>query len=536
MKCGTFPVDDLFVPPEGGMEVRMKTGINVGIAGGGMGGIFTGALLANRGYQVEIFDKNPVPGGYCQAFKRKGYSIHPAVLRIGSESCAKMVEGYCRQAGMDKLEWNRYTEYYQFSEDIKINQCTARMDLELIRYFPEEKENIEAFFSEIWELYHIMNKVFENSMTLKGLTGREIEKYIPNISKTAVQFVEEYFENNLLKNIILAMLELDDKSVALAIPMTYFEIKGQGEYYVPQGGAYHIILKCIQIIEANGGKVHRNAEVSGISAGNNKVTGMTVNGREYEFDLIVSGIDINKTYRHLIGEEYVANKKMLMQLKNKWKISKSCLSIWIGFDKTLEELGIDYGSVIFYPDKENVKEIRNIMKTEGESLPEGYWYQCFTAFSRDEMSTPAGKSQMCIGILVPYDFQNKWWAGEQYKEKKRLLVQRILKDVEKHYPKMKDSYVYVEAATPLTYERECGNTGGAYLGFEKYQNFVYDRARHQNQGLFDNLFFAGHWVSVIGGVNGVMQECIKTANLIMQKYPLCSGMQEYKLFEQQDGA
>lgn len=507
----------------------MKTRMKVGIVGGGIGGIFTGALLANRGYHVEVFDKNPILGGYCQAFKRKGCSIHPAVLRIGSKSCADMVESYCEQAGIGELEWNKYTEYYQFGDNIRIDQCTDRMDLELIHYFPEEKAKIEAFFTEILDLYSIMNKVFENNMTFKGLTGREIEKYIPNISKTATQFVEEFFDNTLLKNIILAMLELDDKSVALAIPMTYFEIKGQGDYYVPKGGAYHIILKCIKVIEESGGRIHKGVAVTKISVENNSVRKIVASDEEYEFDLIVSGIDINRTYRELIGEENIQNKKMLDNLQKKWKISKSCFSIWVGFDNTLEELEIDSGSVICYPNKDNIKKIRDIMQTEGECLPDDYWYQCFTAFSQDEISTPVGKSQMCIGILVPYDFQNGWWVGQNYKERKQLLVQQVLKDIEKRYPKMKGHYTYVEAATPVTYEKECGNTRGAYLGFEKYQNFVYDRERHENQGLFDNLFFASHWVSIIGGVNGVMQECIKTSNLIMQRFPLDAQMEEYSL-------
>lgn len=503
----------------------------VGIVGGGIGGIFTGALLSNRGYDVEIFDKNPIPGGYCQTFGRKGYRIHPAVLRIGSKSCADMVDGYCEQAGIGRLRWTRYREYYQFGDDIRIDQCTDRMDLELIRYFPEDAEQIRAFFAEITELYQIMNKVFAAQMTFRGLCASEIKKYIPNISRTAKQFVEQYFDNVLLKEIILAMLELDEESVALAIPMTYFEIKGQGEYYVPEGGAYRIISECVELIEKNGGVIHKNTAVTKICTENNRVTGIVADGREYVFDVLVSGIDINKTYRNLIGEKFVENKKMLHDLQCKWKISKSCFSIWLGFDRTLEELGVDSGSVICYPDKENIGKVRKIMQTQGERLPDGYWYQCFTAFSRDASSTPAGGAQMCIGILVPYDFENHWWADGVYAEEKQRLVGHVLADVEKRYPGIRGHYVFVEAATPVTYERECGNTKGAYLGFEKYQDYVYDRSRHQNKGMSEGLFFAGHWVSVIGGVNGVMQECVKTGNLIMQEYPLCDHMQEYILFE-----
>lgn len=81
----------------------MKT-YTVGIVGGGIGGLFTGALLANKGYKVEVFEKNLIPGGYCQSFPRKKFSIHPAVLRIGSKSCKTMIDSYCEQANIGKIE------------------------------------------------------------------------------------------------------------------------------------------------------------------------------------------------------------------------------------------------------------------------------------------------------------------------------------------------------------------------------------------------------------------------------------------------
>ena len=46
---------------------------NIIVIGAGIGGLSVGAFLAGRGYRVTIFEKNPVYGGYCQGFKRKGF-------------------------------------------------------------------------------------------------------------------------------------------------------------------------------------------------------------------------------------------------------------------------------------------------------------------------------------------------------------------------------------------------------------------------------------------------------------------------------
>lgn len=507
----------------------MKT-YTVGIVGGGIGGLFTGALLANKGYKVEVFEKNLIPGGYCQSFPRKKFSIHPAVLRIGSKSCKTMIDSYCEQANIGKIEWKTYNEYYQFGNEIKIDQCTPKMDDEIISYFPKFSEEIKKFFVDIRKLYDIMNKVFENNMTLRRLSVSEIKFYIPNLKRTAGEFVDIYFKDKVLKEIILAMLELDEKSVAMAIPMTYFEVKGQGQYYIPEGGAYSIIKKCINKIERAGGKIHKRGVVTKIEVENNKVTSIVSNEKKYEFDIIVSSMDINKTYFNLIGKNNLPKNRIINYLEtSKWKISRSCFSVWIGLDDTLENLEIENGSIINYPNENSIAKIRRMMQTKGLELPEEYWCQIFTAFSGDESSTPKGKSQISVGLLIPYEYQNNW-GSKNYKDVKKKLTNKIIMDLEKRYPKIKGKYIFIESATPLTYESWSGNTEGAYLGFEKYENLVYSRNRPQNQGVFRNLYFASHWVSVIGGVNGVMQESLKTANLILSDFPIENNNSFYDIY------
>lgn len=499
------------------MELRK----NVAVVGGGIGGITTAALLASRGYHVDVFDKNAIIGGYCQAFMRKGNLIHPAVLRVGSDNCVNSVNSYLKQVGAESINWLKYHETYEFGENIHIRQGSEFLRSDLESCFPEEKAGIYNFFRDIALLYEIMNKVFANNMTTKGLTVEEMKLYLPAIRKSAVQFVDEYFKHNTtLRDIMLSMLELDPKSVALAIPMTYFEIKGSDAYYVPEGGAFEIIKHLRKVIEDHGGMIHTQKVVTAIRVENRQCVGVECKDAYYPCDLVVSSVDINRTYQSLIGAEKVEDgQKMLKRLQTKWKISKSCFSVWVGFDVPLEDLDVPYGSIVYYQNEKNIARVREIMSTSGETLPEDFWMQIFSVFSHDPKTTLPGQSQVCLGLLLPYDFENQW-GGEKYTEKKQEILERVLTCFKRKFPKAESHITFVEAATPKTYEAESWNTNGAYLGFEKYENFVYDRGRHQNQGLLPNLFFSSHWVSIIGGVNGVMQEALKTANLIMTKYPL----------------
>ena len=50
----------------------MEKGKSVVIIGGGLGGLFTGAILSHEGMNVTILEKNATIGGGLQSFKRFG--------------------------------------------------------------------------------------------------------------------------------------------------------------------------------------------------------------------------------------------------------------------------------------------------------------------------------------------------------------------------------------------------------------------------------------------------------------------------------
>lgn len=53
----------------------MKTKRKVVIIGGGVSGLATGIYLLKNGYDVEILEKNGIPGGACIGWERKGCYI-----------------------------------------------------------------------------------------------------------------------------------------------------------------------------------------------------------------------------------------------------------------------------------------------------------------------------------------------------------------------------------------------------------------------------------------------------------------------------
>ncbi len=52
------------------------------VVGAGIGGLTAAALLAHRGYQVQVFDQAIVPGGCASTFKRQGFTFDVGATQV----------------------------------------------------------------------------------------------------------------------------------------------------------------------------------------------------------------------------------------------------------------------------------------------------------------------------------------------------------------------------------------------------------------------------------------------------------------------
>ena len=77
-----------------------KQECDVVIIGSGVGGLCTGALLADKGYSVVLVERLSLPGGRCSTKRVKGYRLDPGVQMLGPRG---PLADICQQVGA-KLE------------------------------------------------------------------------------------------------------------------------------------------------------------------------------------------------------------------------------------------------------------------------------------------------------------------------------------------------------------------------------------------------------------------------------------------------
>ena len=83
--------------------------MRIAVIGSGLGGLSAAATLAARGYQVEVFEKNPWLGGKAAQLQEGGFRfdmgptilIRPSVLRRIFSEAGRKLEDYLEMERLD---------------------------------------------------------------------------------------------------------------------------------------------------------------------------------------------------------------------------------------------------------------------------------------------------------------------------------------------------------------------------------------------------------------------------------------------------
>ena len=101
------------------------------IIGGGLGGLFTGAILSKEGVKVTVIEKNPTVGGGLQSFRRFGETFDTGMHVIGGMQEGGNIRRICEYLGIfDKVHVMDVDpdviDTLYFAEDKKVYKIAVR--------------------------------------------------------------------------------------------------------------------------------------------------------------------------------------------------------------------------------------------------------------------------------------------------------------------------------------------------------------------------------------------------------------------------
>ncbi|MCD6513609.1 MAG: NAD(P)/FAD-dependent oxidoreductase [Candidatus Odinarchaeota archaeon] len=429
------------------------------IIGSGIGGLTAGALLSKEGYKVLVLEQHYVVGGYCSSFRRKGFIFNAGVEDVSGLWEKGPVNYLLNTLGLERDNLfirNTDIQYILNREKIDIPEDLDGLINLLSERFPEEKENIRAFFEDAKMAYHecysdtdlfgvplppaIIVKVYGPEGILNYPKKRP--HFYDWLNKTYKDKLDEYFMNEDLKKMLIALLgyigtspEKTVASQALTAAVAYYLYGG----YFPRGGAQKFADALKDYIIAHGGKVLLRHKVEKILVENGKVVGVIAKGKIFKAPIIIANANAKTVFLELIDSKHL-DESFIDYIKS-LKMSPSAFLVFLGIDMDLSS----------YP-----KFIIN--------LDEGY--EVVILSNIDPTLSPEGKSSITILTLANYDdFPER--GTEEYLRKKNEMMNELIKKVERIIPNLSKHIIHKEAATPKTFEYYTSMPKGAIYAFDQ---------------------------------------------------------------------
>jgi len=498
------------------LEKSAKKSGRIGIVGGGPGGLSCAMLLAHKGFDVTVFEKDDEVGGRNGLLKIGDFKFDLGPTFLMMKFVLDELFELCGKNSTDYLKFELIDPMYQLSfPDFNINMSCNKesMKEELNRVFPGNEKGLERFRSRERKRYEkIMRSLYKDYSNLSSLLSPKLLAALPSLFLGGSIFdnLGGYFKEERLRicftfqSKYLGMSPWECPAAFTMIPFVEHEF---GIYHVT-GGLNQISKAMAQVIEEEGGVVLTRTKVERILTTGKKASGVQLEGGETaRFDELVVNADFGYAMSKLV-EPKLLNKYSPDKVKKK-RFSCSTFMLYLGVDK--KYISPHHNIIIAENYRANIHDIY-----QGK-LSEEYSFYLQNASVTDDTLAPAGKSTIYLLVPVPNNFSKIDWKKEE-----KNFRENLLETVEKRTP-MVDLQDHIEVEkiiTPIEWEQDFNVYMGATFNLaHNLSQMLYFRPHNKFDDL-KNLYLVGGGTHPGSGLPTIYISGFVTAGLISKEYGL----------------
>ncbi|RJP51696.1 MAG: NAD(P)/FAD-dependent oxidoreductase [Anaerolineaceae bacterium] len=495
------------------------------IIGAGHNGLVAAAYLAKKGKKVLVLERRNIVGGqvvtesFGEGFKvdslHAGGTLRPDIIKdlklasfgLGSFGSAQGKLDPVRKPFISLVSRTGSPTYEDHlvldpapakaAESIKrFSEKDAANWLPFLDFMKKASQFIESANSTIMPR---LPKDFslreglglaELGLDLRLMGGKDMMRIIRGIPMTAEEFVDEWFESDIVKAAIASLgihgftLGVMGAGTGYTLMHNWTNRGGLSHVTVP-GGVGKIAEALASAVKSFGGEIRTNAEVRQVTVKVMRATGVVLsNGEEIAANNIISAADPKHTFLQLVGAmelppEFVWN---VQSIKMRGSVAKVHLL-------TDGNHGIPTGTVALAPSIKYLEKAYDAAKYHSVS-------------EKPYLEVIASGNVVSIHFqFAAYKLKDSSWNVESSKVEK-IAIETLAE----YFPNLKSSIKKSKTITPLDLEQTYGLTeGDLNHGQIMLDQFMFMRpipgwSNHKTP--IDNLYLCGSGVHGGGGVSG----------------------------------
>ena len=458
------------------------------VIGAGHNGLTNAAYLAKAGLDVLVVEKNDYIGGaavsrelhegwtysncsyVCSLMRqaihrdldlsRHGLILVPYLGSVNYDDAGNTLIAYNSEEAA-YLEPKRHSKHdadsmFRFQADLT---RYARLIRKTLLRTPPDPTSFRR--RDIHELLFLAKQFW-------SLGEKEIYEYVRFFTLSAVDFLEDYFENELIKQskassgiIGTALGVYSPGSSYILLHHVMGDVDGSiGAWGLARGGMGAISTAIASAFQSFGGEIKTNAGVSQILVEGGKAVGVALeNGNEIRARVVVSNLDAKRTFTQIMDKNDLPPG--IYERANNFKIRGSsgkvniALSALPKFSNVPDNAYVNRGGLEFTGSLETMERAYDCWK-RGRFSDDPY-IEGVIPSAWDPTVAPPGKHWMSNFIqYCPAELADGPWTPE----KRDLFGQTVIDKIARYSPGFKDLIVHMEVRTPHEIEQEIGLTEG----------------------------------------------------------------------------
>jgi phytoene desaturase len=370
------------------------------IIGAGFAGMSAAAFMAKAGWEVQVLEKHPIPGGRARQMTAAGFTFDmgpswywmPDIFERFFASFGKKVSDYYELVRLDPS----YRIYWGDGPmDIPASYDALKALFESLE--PGAGERLDHFMTEAAFKYKVgINKlVYKPGQSLSEFLDRDLIQglFRLDVFNSIKSHVHKHFKHPKIRQLmefpVLFLGALPEDTPALYSLMNYADIK-LGTWF-PKGGMYEIVKAMHSLAEEQGARFHFSQDVKEIqihSAAAKRV--VTTDGKVYEADVVIGGADYHFIESKLLAPEYRTYTDAWWDKK---VMAPGCLIYYVGLNTRIP--GLHHHSLFFdVPFDQHARDIYTTKQWPEQPL----FYLSATSVTDPTQAPPGGEN---LFFLIP---------------------------------------------------------------------------------------------------------------------------------------
>ena len=488
------------------------------VVGGGIGGLTVAALLAQRGVDVCLLEREPKVGGCAASFEKFGYTFEPGYGLFSGWKPGEIHDRVFSELPVDPPEVRLWESSYAVrlpdqSEIVLVGG--GQFADSLRRAFPECAEQAVTFYRKLESIGEALRRALQRAPDLLSASGARRAYNLlsegrigAEILKAGRQSALEHLDGTSARFRRFVDVQLQTLAQASSAEVSYLRaalaLSGpRSGMFAIRGGAAALANRLAESIEQSGGRIRLNAPVlrlsydsTGAAVGVDLLSGETVPASK----AVVSNLTVWDTYGKLVGLNRTPTeiRKQLNELRG-W----GAYLMYLGLDETAAgSLAADHVLALtdWQRDQPYDAETTQLM---------------FAAAPVWDSRAPNGKRAVTVHAFTNVDEWFTFHRDEtELEDKDQQMLERCWQQLHSAMPELGNSIEVIDTATPRTFydltRRKLGMVGGVIPKVEFWL------AGPGHRTALPNLFIVSD-TAYPGGIEGLTRSALVLANKLTHR-------------------